>query len=176
MPVGLINASWGGTPAEVWTDKKFVEADPMLSAYASKLKPFDWWPKEPGRLYNAMIAPLTPLNIAGALWYQGESNVGTYPGYSRLMGALIQNWRAAFEKDFLLFRANRPYTYSTRRRRSGPAGEMQAQCLDVPKTGMVVVSDLVDNIKDIHPKINRTSANGWLKWPSRNLRRHRTGL
>ena len=112
VPVGLINASWGGTPAEVWTDKKFVEADPMLSAYASKLKPFDWWPKEPGRLYNAMIAPLTPLNIAGALWYQGESNVGTYPGYSRLMGALIQNWRAAFEKDFpFYFVQIAPYTY-----------------------------------------------------------------
>lgn len=154
VPVGLINASWGGTPAEVWTDKKYVDADPMLGAYAAKLRTYDWWPKEPGRLYNAMIAPLAPMNIAGALWYQGESNVGTYPGYSRLMGTLIQNWRAAFEKDFpFYFVQIAPYTYGNpAAAEAARLREMQARCLEVPKTGMVVVSDLVDNIKDIHPR------------------------
>ena len=34
---------------------------------------FRWRPTE---LYNAMIAPLVPYAIKGAIWYQGESNAG----------------------------------------------------------------------------------------------------
>ena len=39
---------------------------------------FPWHPPlaswGPGLLWNGMIAPLTPLPIRGAIWYQGESN------------------------------------------------------------------------------------------------------
>lgn len=30
VPVGLINTSWGGTPAEAWTDRQTLESDPDL--------------------------------------------------------------------------------------------------------------------------------------------------
>lgn len=30
VPIGLINSSWGGTPAEAWTEVSFLEKDPML--------------------------------------------------------------------------------------------------------------------------------------------------
>ncbi|MBN2271129.1 MAG: hypothetical protein JXN61_10975, partial [Sedimentisphaerales bacterium] len=33
-------------------------------------------PHSPAGLYNAMIAPLIPYGIQGAIWYQGESNAG----------------------------------------------------------------------------------------------------
>ncbi len=33
-------------------------------------------PHSPSGLYNAMIAPLLPYGIQGAIWYQGESNAG----------------------------------------------------------------------------------------------------
>src|SRR3546814_18004431 len=33
-----------------------------------------------GTLYNAMIAPLGPIGLAGVAWYQGESDTGL-PGY-----------------------------------------------------------------------------------------------
>ena len=34
VPVGLINTSWGGTPAESWTSKAFLESEPTLKYMA----------------------------------------------------------------------------------------------------------------------------------------------
>ena len=42
------------------------------------------------RLYNAMIAPLVPYGIKGAIWYQGESNAGQAYQYRKLFPAMIQ--------------------------------------------------------------------------------------
>ncbi len=77
VPVGLINASWGGTPAEVWMPKENVGNDSALKSAAAQLSPATGWPVTPGATYNAMIYPLTNFKIAGALWYQGEANVKT---------------------------------------------------------------------------------------------------
>ena len=67
VPIGLIDTSWGGTPAEFWTSRKALEANPKLKPLAQG---------ESSCLYNGMIAPLIPYAIRGAIWYQGESNVG----------------------------------------------------------------------------------------------------
>lgn len=52
--------------------------------------------KRPAGHYNAMIAPLQPFAIRGAIWYQGEANsrMPFYPGYRDLMFALVEDWRA----------------------------------------------------------------------------------
>ena len=42
-----------------------------------------------GTLFNAMIAPLGPIRLAGIAWYQGESDTGI-PGYDRRLHALIE--------------------------------------------------------------------------------------
>ncbi|HUM64839.1 MAG TPA: sialate O-acetylesterase, partial [Chitinophagaceae bacterium] len=89
VPVGLINASWGGTPAETWTPEPVVNTDNELKSAAGLLKPNRWWPIEPGLAYNAMISPLTAFPIAGAIWYQGESNTGTSATYQKLFTAMI---------------------------------------------------------------------------------------
>ena len=85
MPVGLINTSWGGTPAEVWTPAAIVNDDAVLKTAAAKITPAAWWPEKPGLTYNAMIAPVIDYRIAGAIWYQGESNTKTNDTYNKLV-------------------------------------------------------------------------------------------
>jgi len=55
----------------------------------------------PGGLFNGMIVPLIPYALRGALWYQGESNVGRPAEYAELFPAMIQDWRKSWgQNDF----------------------------------------------------------------------------
>ena len=158
-PVGLINSNWGGTPAEVWTPEEIVLDDPELRKAAEKIPPFDWWPYQPAQAYNAMIHPLTHFSIAGALWYQGESNVDTHYGYRRLFTSMIDSWRKAWNKEFpFYFVQIAPYAYSDAHINGAYLREAQTQAAAHPNTGMVVISDLVDNVKDIHPNLKKEVA------------------
>jgi sialate O-acetylesterase len=152
VPVGIIVSAWGGTPAEVWIEKSRIENIPGLNENKYALR-FDWWPGEPGVLYNSMIYPVVPYGIAGVIWYQGESNVSNHPVYASLKKTLIENWRNDFKKDFpFYFVQIAPYNYGEEGT-SEYVREQQAKVEEeVPNTGMVVVSDLVDNINDIHPR------------------------
>ncbi len=152
-PVGLIEASWGGTPAEVWTPKDSVENNIILKNAADSLKESAWWPVKPSVTFNAMIYPLTNFSIAGVIWYQGEANITTALTYHQLFATMIQSWRQAWHKNFpFYFVQIAPYAgYGNNI--SGPLlQEAQTQTLSLPNTGMVVVSDLVDDINNIHPK------------------------
>lgn len=152
VPIGLINASWGGTPAETWTPEKIISGNPSLAAAAEKQgdsRP--WCPSKPGVVFNSMIYPIVPFRLAGTLWYQGESNTGTSPTYKLLMANMISEWRKQFLSDF-------PFYYVQIAPYSGYGGEIgpllreqEVKMLSIPKTGMVVISDVVDNVKDIHP-------------------------
>jgi sialate O-acetylesterase len=151
IPIGLINSNWGGTPAEVWTPQPLVENNPALKAASQKLTSAPNWPVLPGLTFNAMIYPITNFEISGAIWYQGESNVGTYSTYKPLMETLIGSWRKAWNKDFPFYYVQiAPYASY-----GGILGalqrETQTSCLSIPNTGMVVISDLVDDLKNIHP-------------------------
>ena len=57
-------------------------------------------PNMPTVLYNAMIRPLAPFAIKGAIWYQGESNAGKAYRYRDLMQSMILDWRALWGYDF----------------------------------------------------------------------------
>ena len=152
VPVGIIVSAWGGTPAEVWIEKSRIENNATLNNHKYNEK-FDWWPGTPGVLYNSMIAPVIPYGIAGAIWYQGESNCGNYQTYSSLMKTLIENWRSDFKKDFPLYLVQiAPYNYGNNGTSEYLREQQEIVTKTVPNTGMVVISDLVDNIKDIHPK------------------------
>jgi sialate O-acetylesterase len=109
-------------------------------------------------LYNAMIAPLTGFPVRGALWYQGESNVGRAEQYRTLFPALIADWRARFARPELPFYFVQiaPFAYGGDQ---GAAAELRmAQehaARTVPGTGMVVLSDVGDP-RDIHPRDKTT--------------------
>jgi len=153
VPIGLINSNWGGTPAEVWTPKELVENDPSLKAAAGKVSVTPWWPVNAGDTFNAMIAPLTNFAIAGALWYQGESNTGTYATYQSLLTTMIAGWRKAWQKEFpFYFVQIAPFASYGQNNICALLREAQTKSMSYPSTGMVVISDLVDDIKDIHPK------------------------
>lgn len=155
VPVGLISACWGGTPAEVWTPEDAVLNDKILKDAAAKLKTFDWWPSTPGYTYNAMIAPLCKFKIAGAIWYQGESNTETATTYTQLFTTMISEWRKKWDNTFpFYFVQIAPYSYGNNNI-CALLREAQTKSTGLTKTGMVVTSDLVDNINDIHPKLKK---------------------
>src|SRR5690606_2189959 len=99
VPIGLIVSVWGGTPAEIWIPESVITKNDVLLQAANKLTSSEFWPTEPARAFNAMINPLIGYNIAGALWYQGESNVGAST-YDETLSALIKSWRALWHKEF----------------------------------------------------------------------------
>lgn len=154
-PVGLISACWGGTPAEVWTPENIIRNDSVLNVAASKLTETKWWPVKPGYNYNATIAPLTNFKIAGAIWYQGESNTGAASTYQHLFTTMIKSWRQKWNDNFpFYFVQIAPFNYETSNV-CALLREAQTKSLSLEKTAMVVTSDLVDNINDIHPKLKK---------------------
>jgi sialate O-acetylesterase len=55
----------------------------------------------PSVLYEGMLAPVAPLSIAGAIWYQGEQNSERGYEYRRVLPAMIADWRKLFgQGDF----------------------------------------------------------------------------
>jgi len=163
-PIGLINSSWGGTPAEVWTPTIEINKVPSLRQSADKLKPSNWWPVTPGATYNAMIFPITNFAIAGSIWYQGEGNTTTASTYNMLFTTMIGAWRHAWKKDFPFYYVQiAPFTYGDKNI-GALLREQQAWTLSYPNTGMVVISDLVDDVKDIHPKNKKDVAIRLANW------------
>jgi sialate O-acetylesterase len=60
-------------------------------------------------LYNGMLAPIVPLSITGAIWYQGESNEKHAAQYRALLPALISDWRRLFgQGDFPFYIVSLP--------------------------------------------------------------------
>ena len=156
VPVGLIHASWGGTPAETWTPAEVVTNNATLKEAAQKLNPSPWWPINPGYAYNAMIAPFTNFSVAGAIWYQGESNTGTASTYEQLFSSMIQSWRKKWNKEFPFYYVQlAPFKYGNNSI-AALLREQQVKTLQTPKTGMVVINDLPVDTLDIHPKDKRS--------------------
>ncbi|MFO0876377.1 MAG: sialate O-acetylesterase [Gemmataceae bacterium] len=139
VPIGLINTSWGGSPIEPWT----------VTSSSS------------GTMYNAMVAPLMPFAVRGTLWYQGESNAFQRNGmkYRDKMADLITGWRARWGQEmpflFVQIAPWQPEKGGYPEEELQKLWEAQVASLKIPGTGMAVTTDLVDNIKDIHPQNKR---------------------
>lgn len=122
----------------------------------------------PYMLFENMIKPLLPVGIAGAIWYQGESNAGMATEYGRLLRDLIEDWRFRFgvgdfpfgvvqlpnyleaaelqlDSDWALFR------------------EAQASIRELPHTGLAVTIDCGE-ADDIHPKDKKPVGRRLAQW------------
>lgn len=160
VPVGIISSAWGGTPIEHWVPQEALEDSPIFGEMVSfnKLNGV-----EIAVRYDKMIAPLAPFAMKGILWYQGEQNLvqGDLSIYTEKQKLLIQSWRDKWDDQSLSFHYVQlaPHTYSTRRNdviaKTWEALPMfwQAQeaCLEIPGTGMAVITDLIDKPSEIHP-------------------------
>ena len=153
IPIGLINTSWGGTPVETWLEKELLEEDTELKKAAEKLEPVAWWPTEPGLTYNSMIHPILNFNIAGCIWYQGESNRQNVPSYYRSFPLLIDSWRKVWGKELpFYFVQIAPYNYGAPEAVDAAfVRDAQLHTLKtVANTGMAVTND-IGNLENIHP-------------------------
>jgi sialate O-acetylesterase len=168
VPIGLINDNWGGTPAEVWTPSNVISDNQHLKESALQLKAYNWWPYLPGKTYNAMIAPITNFTIAGALWYQGEGNT-VYPySYSELLNAMVDSWRKAWGKNFPFYYVQiAPFHYGNHNI-GALIREEQTKSMSHGRMGMVVISDLVDDTTNIHPKNKKDPALRLAAWALAN--------
>lgn len=112
-------------------------------------------PNMPTVLYNAMIKPLAPFAIKGAIWYQGESNAEKAYRYRDLMQSMILDWRALWGYDFPFY-ITQLAGYKAISKEPGDdswaelreAQEMATAALD--KCGMACIIDLGE-AEDIHP-------------------------
>ena len=110
-------------------------------------------------IYNAMVYPLVPYAIKGAIWYQGESNADRAEQYRKLFPAMIRDWRTRWDQGEFPFLFVQLANYDPRPDKpTEPADsnwaelrEAQTMTLSLPKTGMAVIVDIGD-AKDIHPK------------------------
>ena len=152
VPIGLIQAAWSGTPVELWEPAEVIDSDPVMKDAATKIRDVTYRPNKPGYIYNAMIYPISNYSIAGVIWYQGEGNTPRAYAYEKMFTGMIGAWRKQFEQDFPFYYVQiAPYTYENTYE-AALLMEQQTRSLAYPKTGMVVITDLVDNVKDQHPK------------------------
>ncbi len=110
----------------------------------------------PAVLYNGMIAPIIPYGIRGAIWYQGESNVGARQQYPAVQRALIEDWRERWGRGDFPFYFVQLAAHKTPPTDPGNSSlasmrEAQASSLALPNTGMAVAIDIGEE-KDVHPR------------------------
>lgn len=152
VPIGLIQSAWSGTPVELWEPTEVIESDPVMIEAATKIKAVTYRPNKPGLIYNAMIYPISNYTIAGTIWYQGEGNTPRAYAYEKMFTGMIGAWRKQFEQDFPFYYVQiAPYASYETPYEAALLMEQQTRSLSYPKTGMVVITDLVDNIKSQHP-------------------------
>ena len=143
VPIGMISNAVSGSRIEPWL-------------------PGDG-PDSTGKFYETLVRPLAPYQVKGFLWYQGESNcfLNDTLRYPDKMKTLIDSWRTLWEDQSLPFYfvqiAPFYYSHSTGGNQSHtPTAEAafwaaQEKALQLPHTGMVVTTDLVDSLQDLHP-------------------------
>ena len=161
VPIGILDASWGGTNIDAWTPRSGYEGcDESIKDTAEYPVKADWKAEtdkkgpiggaiqQPTVLYNGMAAAYAPMAMRGFIWYQGCHNNGESQLYCAKLHALYNGWSRDFEnpglKLYLVQLA--PYV----RNWLGICAAQNKFCAEEKNAAIAVTAD-VGNFDDIHP-------------------------
>jgi len=157
VPIGLIEDCYSGSAIQAWIKQDVLVADVTLNSKYILTQPkaadINRVEMYPYKLYNAMMSPAINFTVKGVIWYQGESNASDGSTYTLANIAMIRDWRKDNGNDFSFYavqmspRATGSFYRAIFR-------EAQSNIVSEPKTGIVVISDLLINNTELataHP-------------------------
>ena len=161
VPIGIVDASWGGTNIDAWTPRcGYEDCDKSIQATADYVVKKDWdaqkdrvgpisrAQQQPTVLFNGMVASWAPMAMRGFIWYQGCHNNGEHQLYGAKLHALYNGWAKAFDNPELKL-----YLVQLAPFRQNWMGICTAQNRFVAeqKNASLAVTADVGNFDDIHP-------------------------
>ena len=161
VPVGLLQASFGGTFIEGWVSQDAIhngEKSATLTKGVNIInKGKTMWAGKASHLYNANIHPLLNVRLAGVIWYQGCTNVSANPlSYRDNLQGLIRSWRKEFNNPEMPFYIAQiaPHTYVNQQ------GALLRESQDYvaatePGCELVVTNDSQEIPGDVHPRLKK---------------------
>jgi sialate O-acetylesterase len=148
VPVAFISSSWGGMPIDCFIPE---------AGYQAAGLPIPGPEDRARTVGNAMILPLAPYSLRGAIWYQGETNRGATDYFQKLQ-ALSAGWSRIFGvKDIPILQAQiAPFIYS----KVNPNDSTLCNNIwtaqyraarEIPGMGVIPLHDTITDLHEIHP-------------------------
>jgi sialate O-acetylesterase len=152
-----LDGDWKFQPVAELIGNIFYILDLTKNEFSAVKRPKTIGASTPSTLFNGMINPLIKYPVKGAIWYQGEANVGRADQYSKIFPLMIRNWRDAWKIEDLAFYYVQiaPYVYGgVDSTESAYLREAQEKALQLPNTGMAVTLDIA-TVMNIHPPFKK---------------------
>lgn len=158
-----LNDTWRYLPAAILLDEDFYLLEHGNPPSNKHPELYGLHSHTPSVLFNAMVSPLVPYALKGAIWYQGESNINRAEQYRTLFPAVFKSWRNVWGiGDFPFYYVQlAPFNYGNDT--VALLREVQLETLHEPNVGMVVTTD-VGSSKTIHPPDKQTVGKRLALW------------
>ena len=170
VPIGLIHSAFSNSAIQAWMKNEVLQNDAELKVkYIDPI--FGATETKPSLLYNAMIAPIIPYAIKGAIWFQGDSNVSDGDIYAKANIAMLNDWRSDWGIDFSFYACQLyPRLYTGQKdlgSQKATFREVQGNITTSPKTGIIACSDLILNDAELftpHPRDKKSIGTRFSLW------------
>ena len=146
--------------AGMWQAKNEFALPPLSAEAKAAIPPVPQQPFPSGMFFDYAVRSKIPYAIAGAIWYQGESNTERAWQYRTAFPLMIRDWREHWgQGDFPFYFCQLPNIMPHKPEPSesqwAELRERKLQALSLPNTGEAVLIDVGEE-EDIHPRNKRT--------------------